>query len=71
MAKVFNLLTAEWTDRVSLSPADAVIASYAQSRGDWNTWDYQRRYSSQLEESETIFTLGDYSAFKEKAIGEE
>jgi hypothetical protein len=26
----------------TLDPRQAVIAAYAQSLGDWNTWDYAR-----------------------------
>lgn len=29
----------------NMQATDAVIAAYAQSKGDWNTWDYRKRYA--------------------------
>lgn len=41
---VHNLATAE-TLSYALPPDQAIVAAYAQViRGDYNTWDYARRY---------------------------
>jgi hypothetical protein len=38
----------------------AVIAAYAQSRNDWNTWDYESRYGSRVERGFSGWYLGDW-----------
>jgi hypothetical protein len=45
------------------SPRNAVIAAYAQSLGDWNTWYYERRYGSMVRQSNLTVSCGDFSAF--------
>jgi len=64
MCTVMNLST---TDKQSYSctPREAVIAAYAQSRNDWNTWDYDKRYSELVEEGQHTFLCGDFSVFKD------
>lgn len=63
MSTAFNLSTGE--RRIySLSPEDAVIAAYAQSRGDWSTWSYQTRYSGQVVTGAVCVTIGNWSAFR-------
>lgn len=46
------------------TPAQAVIAAYAQSRNDNNTWDYAKRYSRLLTIGGRGLTIscGDYCA---------
>ena len=46
------------------SPEDAVIAAYAQERGDYNTWQYKERYGHLLEEGKHTFLCGDWSVMK-------
>jgi hypothetical protein len=47
------------------SPMEAVIAAYAQSKNDWNTWEYVKRYGYLLEEGEHTFLCGDFCALKD------
>jgi hypothetical protein len=47
------------------TPREAVIAAYAQSEMDWNTWQYAERYNSLVEEGEHTFLCGDFSVFKD------
>jgi len=64
MTDVMNLNT-EQVSTYSLSPREAVIAAYAQARGDWNTWDYAKHYSELVYETTLCFTIGDFSSFKD------
>ena len=48
----------------SCSPREAVIAAYAQSRGDWNTWQYKEKYDKLVEEGEFTIICGDFAAFR-------
>jgi len=48
----------------SCDPKMAVIAAYAQSLGDFNTWDYDK-YNNLVEEGELTFFCGDFSSFKD------
>lgn len=45
------------------TPREAVIAMYAISRGDWNTWDYGKYESLVVEGSATV-ACGDYAAMQ-------
>jgi hypothetical protein len=40
------------------------MAAYAQSRDDWNTWNYERDYSYLVRESDRGFHCGDFSCAK-------
>lgn len=44
IVEVFGLLARRRVTFVGITPREAVIAAYAQSLGDWNTWDYDTRY---------------------------
>lgn len=46
-------------------PRLAVLSAYAQSRKDWNTWQYVERYGSLLLEGKHCLACGDFSAFKD------
>ena len=61
---VMNLCTAE-KQYYTCTPKQAVIAAYAQSKNDWNTWDYDNRYSSLVEEGKFTLICGDFSVFKD------
>lgn len=59
--RVVNLATG--AERVySLPPRAAVIAAYAQGRGDWNTWAYAERYGRQVETGRWHLICGDWTA---------
>ena len=62
--RVLNLSTQQ-EQVYTCSPKEAVIAVYAQSLGDWNTWDYAEKYSSFVMEGKVSFSCGDFAAMKE------
>ena len=64
MCTVMNLSTQEKLI-YTCSPKQAVIAAYAQSKGDYNTWNYEINYGHLLEEGKLTFLCGDFSAFKD------
>ena len=43
--RVLNLNTGEHITYVGLTPYQAVIAAYAQSLGNMNTWQYEEKYA--------------------------
>jgi len=47
-------------------PKEAVVCAYAQSKGDFNTWNYDSKYSNLVEESELCYLCGDFCVYKEK-----
>lgn len=53
MNDVMNMATGE----------DAVIAAYAQSKGDYSTWNYHK-YQNEVVTGATCVTLGDWGAFR-------
>ena len=57
--EVLNLRTWDKMTYVGLSPIEAVIAAHAQSRGDWNTWNY-KQYRYDIECGKGIVTCGDW-----------
>lgn len=63
MTVVHNLATGE-TRTYSCPPRQAVIAAYAQDRGDNHTWDYETRYGSRVVEGERSWGLGDWATLK-------
>lgn len=60
---VVNLATQE-EQIYTCSPKEAVIAAYAQSLKDWNTWDYNNKYLTLVEEGKITWLCGDFSVFK-------
>lgn len=50
---------------VGLTATEAVIAAHAQEQGDYNTWDYWRRYGHLVVSSPRAVTCGDWSVLKE------
>jgi len=62
MIDVMNMATGE-IRTYSLSPEDAVIAAYAQSRGDWSTWNYGK-YRDEVVTGAACVSLGDWGAFR-------
>lgn len=51
MVNVVNMMTGVMSS-YSCSPREAVIAAYAQSVGDMNTWDYSEKYGAKVLENE-------------------
>ena len=64
MTDVLNLATRQHIP-YTCSPREAVIAAHAQARGDWNTWDYEKRYGHLVTEGRRVITCGDFTAIKE------
>jgi hypothetical protein len=64
---VFNLSTYEEREYTTL-PRAAVIAAYAQSRGDWNTWQYEEKYAAFVRairrERHITWACGDWTAIE-------
>jgi hypothetical protein len=66
---VMNLKTGEFLTYTT-DARSASIAAHAQSRGDWNTWDYERRYGSLVVSRPTkkpgmvCHTCGDFTALE-------
>jgi hypothetical protein len=68
MALTRNLRTLE-ERTYSCPPRQAVMAAYAQERGDWNTWEYRERYGANVRESSLCFYCGDWATFKDEREG--
>lgn len=67
ITRVTDLRTGREAARYSLGPREAVMAAYAQDRGDYNTWDYETRYGDLPREGEAGWHCGDFSAPKAPA----
>jgi hypothetical protein len=64
MVKVENLSTGQVLE-YTLSPAQAVVAAYEQSRGNWNTWSYPDPANHpQFEEGVKTVRCGDWCVIK-------
>jgi hypothetical protein len=63
MTTVFNLATQK-SAQYDCAPRQAVIAAYAQEKGDYNTWAYEQKYGPLVDEGEYTFLCGDWSALK-------
>jgi len=61
--RVVNLNTGD-EQIYTCTPKEAVIAAYAQSFNDWNTWDYEKRYEKFVVEGTVTFVCGDFYALK-------
>lgn len=48
-----------------ISPEEAVVAAYAQSEGDHNTWEYQKKYLWMLQRHANSVSCGTFCALKE------
>jgi len=67
MVTVMNLCNGEKLI-YSCNPLMAVICAYAQSKKDFNTWNYEKKYRSLVEEGNLTFLCGDFSSFKDSRI---
>lgn len=61
MVDVYNLTTGEVLT-YSSSPEQAVVAAFEQSRGNFNTWDYDFSKAVITTNGRTVY-CGDFSAF--------
>ena len=61
---VMNLLTGEKLI-YTCSPKEAVVSAFAQSKNDYNTWNYKENYDHLVEEGNLTFLCGDFSVFKD------
>ena len=62
---VRNLRTLDTQKFIGTTPEQAVIAAYAQSRGDYNTWNYAKYNTSVIQSSQSrTVACGDFCAFK-------
>ncbi len=61
MIEVVNLSNGE-VIVYSCSPEEAVIAAYAQSLGDQNTWDYDGKYDDKVVRGELTVSCGNFTA---------
>ena len=61
---VMNLSTRE-KQVYFCEPRKAVLAAYAQSFKDYNTWQYEERYGHLLLEGKSCLAVGDFSVFKD------
>jgi hypothetical protein len=63
--KVHNLSTQQVAE-YTLEPREAVIAAYAQSCNDFNTWDYEKKYGKKVQSikrpKHITWNLGDWTA---------
>lgn len=62
---VYHLGTGELRVYAGATPRKAVMAAYAQARGDMNSWDYESRYGHETWEGRQSVHCGDWAALKE------
>jgi hypothetical protein len=67
MTIVTNLSTGEKRE-YSCDSRSAVIAAYAQEKGDWNTWDYESNYGDQVVLAYRFYNLGDWATVAPDAV---
>ena len=60
LSHVVNLATNE-RRQYTCSPREAVIAAYAQSKGDNNTWNYSERYDCMVQRYRLWYFLNDWA----------
>jgi hypothetical protein len=59
---VMDLDAGEEHATFSLNARESVIAAYAQSRGDLNTWNYESKYGKLARKTKYGWTCGKYWA---------
>ena len=60
VTEVHNLSTGK-VQVYTCTPEQAVMAAYAQSLNDWNTWDYGKRYGHLVKNAGHFVTCGDFT----------
>lgn len=63
MSTVFNLASDKQMT-YSLPAREAVIAAFAQSRGDWNTCEYEDKYAHLAKKGANTWNIGDFAAIE-------
>ncbi len=58
---VYNLASDEVKTYAETTPEQAVIAAYAQAHGDYNTWDYHKKYAHLVERGKLSVCCGDWA----------
>lgn len=73
MTTVYDLSKSDGSNATeySCSAIEAVIAAYAQSKNDYNTWDYSHKYSHLVVVAPISVCIGDFSAFRDDITLEE
>ena len=64
MTDVMNLSTGE-VQTYTLAPEEAVVAAYAHSKHDHNTWDFWKYLDKLDRRSNLTISLGDWCAFRD------
>ena len=64
MCTVVNLATREKMI-YTCDPKTAVICAYAQNKGDFNTWDYDEKYSHFVLECDSVWNCSNFSSYKD------
>jgi hypothetical protein len=65
---VFNMITGAEIKYCGCTAKEAVIAAFAQDRGDWNSWDYETRYAHLVQHGHWHFFCGDFAVRFAKAV---
>ena len=60
--KLPNLDTCDEQVFVGISHREAVVAAYAQSLKDWNTWTYKEKYDHEVKTHGRVVTCGAFTA---------
>lgn len=63
---VVDIRNPKHTQVYMCTPIKSVMAAYAQSLNDWNTWDYEKRYRHMVAVGKHSVACGDFSAIKPK-----
>ena len=64
MVVVRNLATGKKQEYQGITGRQAVVAAYAQSLKDYNTWDYEKKYDHLVEELGSNVLIGDFTAWR-------
>lgn len=64
MTRVHDMRNPERGLLFDLEPRRAVMAAHAYDRGDGNTWRFEERYGSLVEEGRWHFFCGNFAARK-------
>ncbi len=61
---VRNLSTGTEHTYQGITARQAVVAAYAQSLKDYNTWDYEKKYDHLVKMSANNVLIGDFTAWR-------
>jgi hypothetical protein len=60
MVTVYNVAAGEEVAKCTCDARTAVIAAYAQSRNDLNTWEYENKYGRLAKKTKYGWVCGDF-----------